>query len=323
MLSHNAPPWLPGRHWQTIYAAQLAPRAKICYQRERWTTPDGDFLDVDFTSSNSSQLDPGTPLVVLFHGLEGCSLSHYAVALMAAAQRRGWHGAVAHFRGCSGELNNAPRAYHSGDSDEIDWVLGEMTKRFSGPRFAVGVSLGGNALLKWAGLQGTAARQKVDRVATLSAPHDLQAGAAALSRGFSRVYTWNFMRTLKVKSRAKLEQFPDLFDRQRLESATTFFDFDDAVTAPMHGFSSCYDYWTRSSSRQFMPGIGVPALVVNALNDPFVPSSSLATPAQVADCVTLAYPESGGHVGFVSGGPPGSLKNMSHQLLDWFAQDIT
>jgi predicted alpha/beta-fold hydrolase len=157
----------------------------------------------------------------------------------------------------------------------------------------------------------------------LSAPHDLQAGAEALSRGFSRVYTWNFLRTLKVKSRAKLEQFPDLFDRNRMERSATFFDFDDAVTAPLHGFSSCYDYWQRSSSRQFMATIEVPTLVLNALNDPFVPPASLATPAQVADCVTLAYPQTGGHVGFVSGSPPGSLKAISDQLLDWFAQDLT
>lgn len=325
VVPFRSPPWLRGRHWQTIYAAQLAPRARVNYRRERWQTPDGDFIDIDFSDPAGNNA-PGTPhtipLLVLFHGLEGCSRSHYALALMAAAGRRGWRGAVVHFRGCSGELNRAPRAYHSGDSDEIDWVLQRMASRYPGAhRYAAGVSLGGNALLKWAGLHGHQATRHVRRIATLCAPHDLQAGALALSAGFSRLYTWNFMRTLKVKSRAKLAQFPGLFDRDNMERARTFYEFDNAVTAPMHGFAGSEDYWTQSSCRQYMAGIHVPALVVNALNDPFVPPASLARPDQVSGSVTLAYPKEGGHVGFVSGRPPGSLHWISENLLDWFEMD--
>ncbi|MGB7306201.1 MAG: alpha/beta fold hydrolase [Burkholderiaceae bacterium] len=315
---YQSPPWLAGSHWQTIYAAQFAPRPPIIYRRERWLTTDSDFIDVDFTTGDISDT---APILVLFHGLEGCSLSHYAVALMAAAQARGWRGAVAHFRGCSGEINLAPRAYHSGDSDEIDFVLRRIAQQFPGSlRFAAGVSLGGNALLKWAGIHGTGASKCVERIASISAPHDLHAGAAALSRGFSQFYTWIFLRTLKAKSHQKLAQYPGLFSREKMEQSRNFFDFDDAVTAPIHGFSSCYDYWTRSSSGRFLPQITVPALVLNALNDPFVPTSSLSLPSQVSASVQLEYPPSGGHVGFVSGSPPGSLNWLIQRLFTWFGE---
>lgn len=315
---YRSPVWLAGSHWQTIYAAQLAPRAATNYRRERWQTADDDFIDLDFTTN---PVTDDAPTLVLFHGLEGCSLSHYAVALMTAASAIGWRGVVAHFRGCSGELNRAPRAYHSGDSDEIDFVLRRIAQENQhAPRFAAGVSLGGNALLKWAGLHGNEANRLVHRIAAVSAPHDLQAGAAALATGFSRIYTWNFLRTLKAKSHEKLLQYPGLFDRERMQQSSTFFDFDDAVTAPMHGFSSCYDYWTQSSCRQFLPDIAVPALVLNALNDPFVPQASLASPGEVSRHVQLEYPATGGHVGFVSGSPPGTLNWMSWRLLNWFKE---
>jgi len=328
-MRYRAPRWLPGPHAQTIWSAVAAPRERVAYRRERWTTPDGDFIDVDFARDDRGEgehaaqpcaADDPRPLVVLFHGLEGNSSSHYATALMAHTLRRGWRGAIAHFRGCGGELNLAPRAYHSGDSDEIDWIL----RRFAAlhargaPLFAVGVSLGGNALAKWLGERGSAAAF-VTAAAAVSAPQDLLAGAKSLSRGFNRVYTANFLRTLKRKSLAKLAQHPGLFDRQRMLSARDFFDFDDAVTAPMHGFRSCYDYWERSSSRRLLRGIRVPTLVVNARNDPFMPASALAGPTEVSASVTLDYPDQGGHVGFTTGVFPGRFDWLPRRVLDFFA----
>jgi hypothetical protein len=320
-MTYRPPRWLPGPHAQTIWPAVLAPRPRVRYRRERWNTPDGDFIDVDFALGAPE--DPALPLLVLFHGLEGSSASHYAAALMAEAMRRGWRGAVAHFRGCGGELNLAPRAYHSGDSDEVDWILRRFARERApaAPLFAVGVSLGGNALLKWLGERGEQAAF-VTAAAAVSAPQDLLAGATALSRGFNRVYTRNFLATLKRKSLAKLQQHPGLFDRERMLSARDFFDFDDAVTAPMHGFRDCYDYWERSSSKRFLRGIRVPTLVVNALNDPFLPAHALATRAEVSDFVTLDYPEHGGHVGFLSGGLPGRFVWLPRRLGGFFARRL-
>ncbi len=318
---YRPPGWLRGAHAQTIWPATVAPRARVAYRRERWTTPDGDFIDVDFAQGPALRED--APMLVLFHGLEGSSSSHYATALMAAALGRGWRGAVAHFRGCSGELNLKARAYHSGDSAEIDWIL----RRFAGigapsaPLLAAGVSLGANALLKWLGEQGEAAGF-VSAAVAVSAPQDLAAGAAALSRGFNRVYTDNFLRTLKRKSLAKLAQHPGLFDRERMLASRDFFDFDDAVTAPMHGFASCHDYWARSSSRQFLGGIRVPTLVINALNDPFLPAASLATAAQVSRCVRLDYPAQGGHVGFLGGRFPGRFTWLPRRAHGFLAEHL-
>jgi predicted alpha/beta-fold hydrolase len=301
---YRAPRWLRGPHAQTIWPAVVAPRAHVAYRRERLETPDGDFIDVDHATGPGVRED--APLLVLFHGLEGSSASHYATALMAMATAQGWRGAVAHFRGCSGEPNRAPRAYHSGDSAEIDWILRRFASRLPAgtPLMAAGVSLGANALLKWLGEQGGAAGFVTAAVA-VSPPQDLAAGAVALSRGFNRVYMDNFLRTLKRKSLAMLERHPGLFDRERMLASRDFFDFDDAVTAPVHGFASCHDYWARSSCRQFLGGVHVPTLVINALNDPFLPASALAPAAEVSREVTLEYPSEGGHVGFLGGRFPG------------------
>ena len=329
-MGYRAPRWLPGPHAQTIWPAVIAPRERVEYRRERWTAPDGDFVDVDFAlpaaATQRGRADAGAgpgPLVVLFHGLEGNSGSHYAVALMAQVLRRGWRGAVAHFRGCGGELNLAPRAYHSGDSGEIDWMLRRFAAEHAGgaPLFAVGVSLGGNALAKWLGERGANARF-VAAAAVISAPQDLLAGAQSLSRGFNRIYTLNFLKTLKRKSLAKLGQHPGLFDRQRMLASRTFFDFDDAVTAPMHGFRDCYDYWEKSSSRRFLHGIEVPTLMINARNDPFLPPDALALQAEVSPAVTLEYPDEGGHVGFAGGSFPGRFEWIPQRVLGFFTEHL-
>ena len=202
----------------------------------------------------------------------------------------------------------------------IDWSLRRFAaepQAGSAPLFAAGVSLGGNALLKWLGERNRAAAF-VGAAVAVCAPQDLQAGAEALARGFSLLDTRNFLKTLKRKSLAKLAQYPGLFDRDRMIGARDFFDFDDAVTAPMHGFASCYDYWTRSSSRRFLADIHVPTRVLNALNDPFVPPRALATPAEVSPRVELHYPAQGGHVGFHSAGSRGRSRWLADYLLDYF-----
>lgn len=312
---YRAPSWLRGGHLQTIWPL-LRKGSVPPYRRERWDTPDGDFIDVDWTMQR-----PDTPLVILFHGLEGSSRSHYARALMRQVAARGWRGAVVHFRGCSGEPNNTRRAYHSGDSAEIDWVLRRMAQRHpAAPRYAAGVSLGGNALLRWLGERGDDARGIIGAAASVCAPLDLHLCGRALERGFSKLYTQHFLASLKPRAFHKHARWPDLLEPARVAKARTLYEFDDAVTAPLHGFRDADDYWTRASAKPVLMGIALPTLVLNARNDPFVPLAALPGANEVSAAVTLELPDEGGHVGFVSGPFPGHLDWLPRRLLDWFAE---
>jgi uncharacterized protein len=315
LKAYRAPYWLRGGHAQTIYPLLLKGPMPT-YRRERWDTPDGDFIDLDWVDG-----PPGSPLVILFHGLEGSSRSHYARALMRAVERRGWCGVVAHFRGCSGEPNRAPRAYHSGDYQEIDWIVRRCQERFADRRrFVAGVSLGGNALLKWLGRCGESAVGIVEAAASACAPLDLAVAGAALDRGFNReTYTRRFLNTMRPSALAKARLYPGLLDPQRVARVRTMFEFDDAVTAPLHGFRGTEDYWMRASSKPWLRRIRVPTLIINALNDPFMPSYALPSPKQVSKYVSLEYPAEGGHVGFVSGWFPGTLHWLPQRLLAFFA----
>lgn len=295
----------------------------MAYRRERWDTPDGDFIDVDWVAPeahSAADIEPDAtrPLLVLFHGLEGSSTSHYAHALMAYVRDIGWRGAVVHFRGCSGEANRLARAYHSGDSEEIDWILRRLCTRTSAPLYAAGVSLGGNALLKWLGEQEATASQVVSAAAAVSAPLDLMAAGHALGRGFNLVYTRKFLATLKRKSIAKLATHPQIYNAALVRSARTLRDFDNVVTAPLHGFRDTDDYWTRASSKPWLSQIKVRTLLVNARNDPFLPPQALPTEREVSRFVTRDFPDEGGHVGFVTGAFPGRLDWLPRRIIDFF-----
>ena len=307
-------PWLANRHLQTLYAALFAQAPRVPFRRERWDTPDGDFVDVDFVDGV-----PGSPWVHLYHGLEGSSNSPYARSLMAHVARRGWRGSVFHFRGCSGEPNRLPRAYHSGDTDEIDWSL-RRVRKLAGktPLYAAGVSLGGNAFAKWLGERGAAACRVVDRAAAVSAPLDLMAAGDALGRGFGRLYSWHFLGTLKTGALAKLERFPGLYDADVVRRAGSLRDFDNVVTAPLHGFRDTDDYWTRASAKPHLKGIRVPTLILNARDDPFLPAAALPAASEVSKAVRLEFPEGGGHVGFVTAPFPGSIEWLPQRLLQFF-----
>jgi predicted alpha/beta-fold hydrolase len=323
MQDHCGPRWLPGGHLQTIWPAIVGRRLRrpdLRYRRERWTTPDDDFIDVDWLDVDAAGEHP---LLVLFHGLEGSSHSHYALAFAEAAHARGWRYAVPHFRGCSGELNRAPRAYHSGDYEEVGWILSRMREMHRGPIVAIGVSLGGNALFRWAAEAGKAARRAVCAVAAVCAPLDLASGGRAIGRGFNRqVYTRFFLRTMKPKALAKLAQHPGLFDRERLRAARDLYQFDNVFTAPVHGFRDTDDYWKRASAKPHLARIRIPALALNARNDPFVPAASLPRADEAGDHVTLWQPAHGGHVGFATGRFPGQLKTLPAAVLDWLADHL-
>ena len=340
MAGYRAPAWLPGGNLQTIWAAKLARRsapyrpahtpvhgdstatlkadAPPQWRRERWDSPDGDFIDVDFSLSVQT---PDAPCLVLFHGLEGSSGSHYSQAFAHEAAHRGMAFCVPHFRGCSGELNRGPRAYHSGDFEEIGWVLQRLRQRSHEPLHVVGVSLGGNALLRWAEEAGHSAAATARCVAAVSSPIDLAAGGHAIGQGFNRlVYTRLFLASMKPKALRKLQQHPGLFDAQRLMRSRTLYEFDNVFTAPLHGFTDTEDYWARASAKPRLHEIRIPALVLNARNDPFVPANSLPTQPSVGPFVTLWQPQQGGHVGFPSGRWPGHVLSMPQRVLDWMAK---
>ena len=322
-MNYKAPWWLPGGNLQTIWAALRAERYvgnAPTFRRERWVTPDNDFVDVDFSGHTSS---PESPLLVVFHGLEGSSGSHYAEALADAARARGWACAVPHFRGCSGELNHGPRAYHSGDFEEIDWMLRRLQAGHPRPLLAVGISLGGNALMRWAGETGASAAQVVRAVASVCSPLDLTASGLAIGRGFNRqVYTRMFLRSMVPKALQKLDQHPGLFSRSDLLAARDLYAFDNIVTAPLHGFKDTDDYWSRASAKPHLTNIAVPALALNALNDPFIPTWSLPTPSDVSSSVTLWQPAQGGHVGFPSGKFPAHVRAMPDAVTAFFAAHL-
>jgi uncharacterized protein len=317
--AYRAPWWLPGGHAQTIHAAIGATRPKVSLTSVLWDTPDGDRVRVD---SLAGPLD--APLVVLFHGLEGSGASHYAVALAEALQRIGWRLLIPHWRGCGGQESVRPRAYHSGDTVEASWMLERAASIAAGaPLFAMGVSLGGNVLLKFLGDAGERAGSLLRAAAAVSAPLDLAGGGDALEFGVNRlIYTRMFLATMKPKALAKLDRFPELFDADRLRAARTLRTFDDVFTAPLHGFRDAADYWARASSKPVLRGIALPTLVINALNDPFLPPHHLPSATEVSAHVTAEYPRDGGHVGFVSGAFPGHLRWLPLRIITHFQSHL-
>lgn len=318
-LLYSPPRWLPTNHAQTIIPALFARLPTVGYRRERWTTPDGDFIDldwIDYPKDSAAAPPPDAPLFVLFHGLEGSSDSHYARVLMATARGFGWHGVVPHFRSCSGPLNLAPRFYHLADSDEVEWVLRRLRAEHRGPIVVAGVSLGGNVLLHWLGERGADAAF-IAAAAAISTPLDVHAGGRALSQGFALVYTLSFLKTLKKKALQKLEQYPGLFDRDAMLASRTMYEYDNVVTAPLHGFRNADDYWTRATTRPLLPDVVVPTLVLNARNDPFLPSTALPTRAEVSSAIELDQPEAGGHVGFMTGPFPGRMDWLPRRVFSF------
>ncbi|MBL8348359.1 MAG: alpha/beta fold hydrolase [Rubrivivax sp.] len=345
--AYHPPTWLPGGNAQTIWAATRARRFEGLpprWRRERWNAPDGDFVDVDHLEGAPARgLPPAAPAMatatatapaptpsppqhlVLFHGLEGSSASQYAQAFGAVARARGWAYSVPHFRGCSGELNLAPRAYHSGDFEEIGWILARLRALHGAPLLVVGVSLGGNALLRWAEEAGESAAATAASVAAVCSPIDLAAAGRAIDRGFNwLVYSRMFLATMKPKALAKLVRHPGLFDEARLRAARTLYEFDDVFTAPLHGFRDTPDYWARASAQPHLADIRIPALVLHACNDPFVPAASLPPVSSTTGVgqlgrVTFWRPDHGGHVGFPAGPYPAHVTAMPNAVCDWLA----
>ncbi len=301
--------WLPGSHAQTLGARMLRRGGGVKFTRERVELPDGDFLDLDWVGAvGDVTARSDTPLVVMLHGLEGCAQSTYALEIYRVLIRHDVAAVGMNFRSCSGEPNRLPRLYHSGDTGDIAHVLTMLRSRFPRRRLgAVGFSLGGNVLLKYLGERGAGAgitSAPLQAAAAISVPFDLSRGADYLERGFSRVYRQYLLKRLQGKVRAKIDLMRDHVDLGRVLGARTFREFDDAATAVLHGFQDAEDYYRRSSSGQFLTGVGIPTLIIHSRDDPFLPRSAVPSAAvrdnpHLTGCIT----PHGGHVGFV-GGPP-------------------
>ncbi len=332
----------------------FAPRPWLAFVRERISLPDGDFLDLDWTApglhpDRPENDGPATtdaslarsaarrwmqprdhavlamhrrPALMLLHGLEGSSRSHYAQTVAHHFRARGWAVVVAHFRGCSGFPNRMARAYHSGDMDDVAAMLDAVHTRAPAAGWhAAGVSLGGNALLRQLG-ERPEAQPWLRACAAVSVPLDLVASGRQLSEHWlqRQIYTRHFLRSMKAKLSEKAERFPASIDRTRLLHTHNLREFDDAYTAPMHGFEDAMDYWTRASSKPLLGRLAIPSLILNARDDPFVPSNSLPGPGQTSPITVLHQPEKGGHAAFVTGRFPGRLEWLPQRLYRFFTQ---
>jgi len=286
--------WLPGAHLQTIWPTFFRRLPVSALETERITLDDGDFIELAWLGKDS-----GLPLVLLLHGLEGSVNSPYAKGLMQRLNQARFTVCVMHFRGCSGEPNYRDRSYHSGDTDDLQQVVHHLRVHDQREVYAmVGFSLGGNVLLKWLGEQGDNAR--IQRAVAVSVPFVLHDAARRMSSGLSRLYQRHLLSRLQKKYRRKFRHrsSPLKVDVTRLE---TFFQFDDQVTAPLHGFNGVDDYYQRSSSRQYIPKIKVPTLLLHASDDPFMYPKTVPDASELSPAVTLELSAAGGHVGFVGG----------------------
>ena len=293
----NAPWWLRSAHAQTLWPTLVRNRPRVELTRERVELPDGDFVDLCWTTGTRG------PIVLVLHGLEGSVHSPYAVGMLKAIHDCGWRGVLMHFRGCSGEHNRLNRGYHSGDTGDLAVVVNLLrTRHPDSPIAAVGFSLGGNVLLKWLGEQGH--DSVLHAAAAVSVPFLLGECADRLEYGFSRLYQWWLIRAMRLKIATKFRARPAPIDLAQLRAWNTFRRFDDNVTAPLHGFADVNDYYRRSSSYGFLANIRVPTLVVHARDDPFMTQKVIPSTDQTTPSVSLELYERGGHVGFVHGAWP-------------------
>lgn len=289
--------WLLGPNLMTVFGAALRPGPRVPVARERWELSDGDFVDVDRLAGPE-----GSPLLLALHGLEGSSSAHYVRGLLAQARSRGWRALALNFRGCSGDMNRLVRSYHSGETGDLDELV--RRAREESDRIALaGFSLGGNVLVKWLGEQGASVPREIKAAVALSVPFDLAQCAQTLDGpGFWRwVYRTRFLWSLKRKSIEKLRKFPGAADVARVRNARTLVEFDDALTARLHGFAGATDYYAQSSSGAFVDRVRVPLLLLSAEDDPFIPARCI--PRSSNPAVTVEVSPKGGHLGFVEGSP--------------------
>lgn len=298
--------------WPVFFRRNLRPKAR----RERLELPDGDFVDLDWTLNDSG------PIVIIFHGLEGSSRSHYARSMLDLLPRKGYRAVVMHFRGCSGESNRLARAYHSGDTGDIDFLVRTLKAREPNtPLAAMGYSLGGNALLKW--LSELNDRAPVECAVAVSVPFLLQESTAQLNHGIARLYQWHLLKSLKHSALRKAAKFTPPVSVEEIRRIKTFYEFDDRITAPLHGFDGAMNYYISSSSRQYLKKIRTPTLIIHAMDDPFMHAQVIPGASELSAAIELDLHRHGGHVGFVAGYLPWKARYwLDERAVNWLQQNI-
>jgi len=284
-------------HLQTLLPTLLRSRLKVDYINQALELPDGDFIDLSWTEKPVND----KPIVIVFHGLEGSGNSPYSKGIMREIKKQGWTGLVMHFRGCSGKLNRLARSYHSGETGDAMTLISWLTSEYPGsPLMAIGYSLGGNMLVKLQGELG----DKSPLVAAVSvcAPLELNECAIRINQGFSRFYQSHLINRLKAKvihKRTRIDlNLPNEFNIKKIK---TFRQFDNHITAPLHGFNGVDDYYMKASSKQYIKHIKKPTLIIQALDDPFMSNKVIPVENELSEFTRLEISQYGGHVGFVSG----------------------
>lgn len=319
--SEFEPPWwAQNRHVQTIWPRFFQRRAKIDTHQQRLDLPDGDFVNLAWTNR------PENPkgIIILFHGLEGSVKSHYANDLMAFMKNQGWWPVLMHFRGCGGEHNSLPRAYHSGDTDDalffLEWLQSSFTDL---PKIGIGFSLGGNMLLK---LLGENSQQTIlNGAVSVSPPMRLEQCSESINKGFSQFYQRHLMKSMKSNLMAKMAKldYPVSLGLTPAVASNlkTFEQFDNVVTAPLHGFLGAADYYAKCSAAQFLIEIKTPTLILHSEDDPFMNSQVVPKPHELSPMVRCELSQKGGHVGFMQGTPRKPVI-WFHQRINDFANQI-
>ena len=295
--------WVRGGHLQTLWGKLFRRQPVAPTVLERWDTPDGDFLELHRLVAK-----PTAPRILLLHGLEGSIRSHYAQGLLNEAARRGWGADLLIFRSCGSELNRTRRFYHSGETTDAAFVLERISREFPlAPLGMVGVSLGGNVLLKFLGERGKNLPDALRGAATISVPFDLARSSKRVNRGFSRLYQRFFLGSLRRKAAEKARRFPDLAPADRIASLRTLEDFDNLITGPLHGFADAQDYYARSSSLPYLQAIRLKTLLISAVDDPMLPPEVLDEVREIAGknpALEIDFVQKGGHAGFITGSVP-------------------
>ena len=296
---HYRPPFLLANGYLQSILPSLVRRIDCeHFERERLVTDDGDFLDLDW--SRVSPLSAGKTLLIISHGLEGHSRRPYVAGVAREANSEGWDVLAWNFRSCSGEMNKTLRFYHSGATDDLQRVIEHAHGLGYQNIHLVGFSMGGNLSLLYVGRQGRDLPEHVKSVVAFSVPCDLAASASRLAERKNKIFMWRFLKDLKEKIEAKALDFPEAVNSDNYHQIKTFQHFDDRYTAPIHGFSNAEDYWRQSSCKPVLKDIRIPALLVNAKNDPFLPASCFPyAEARESEWLSLEVPRSGGHVGFI------------------------
>ena len=308
--------WLRNRHAQTIYPVWFRRQPQPETITEILELPDGDFIDLVWTTR------PPGPIVILLHGLEGGICSHYAKGILQTIHDAGWTGVLMHFRGCSGRHNRLARSYHSGDTCDLKYLIDQLRQRYpDSPLAAVGISLGGNVLLKYLGESGEASL--LNAAMAISVPFDLANGARALDKGFARVYQRHLITRLADKIRDKFRKQKSPINLNKLDKWNNFYLFDHNVTAPLHAFKSAGEYYRLSSSRQFLKNITIPTLILHSLDDPFMTPAAIPTEKELSPSCLLELTKKGGHVGFIYGKYPGNENYwIEEKILSFFNKHL-